>query len=428
MQKMQQKKRKKARSIADTKRGEILNEILLIVLTGLVPIWHMQVIGLEGWEVILEGLTIFEEAESPNSERTPETQSGNMAEDQYDTTSVNDFANWNLRGTQSCIRMPEFQAHTFEIKPAMITMLQMNGVFHGLFNEDANKHLMSFVEDLENKFRARFFSDDKTVEARDEFLSFKQYPDEHLYAAWERYKMLMKKCPNHGMDKWVMIQIFCNRLNPSSKAIVDSITNGGYQNVSVNEVFRFLDQLSVNNTQNTDRKNTSMVTSAKDDSSSQIVSILKTMNKHFDVLESQMQRENSHNVHAVQAIPIPLLSNIQLRMRNHPNFSWSQGNSSNQPSSFNVKPLHPSSFQAPPKPIPVKEEEFRMEKIGATKVVVDNEVINEEIMVEEYGNLKNNQEEKKNKDQAKKVGDKNKPQEAKPKYVPPLPFPQRLRK
>ncbi|XP_054792441.1 LOW QUALITY PROTEIN: uncharacterized protein LOC129298065, partial [Prosopis cineraria] len=230
-----------------------------------VPIWHMQVIGPEGLEVILEGLTIFEETESPNSERTP--KSGNMAEDQYDTASVNDFANRNLRGTQSCIRMPEFQAHTFEIKPAMITMLQMN------------------------------------VEARDEFLSFKQYPEEHLYAAWERYKMLMKKCPNHGVDKWVVIQIFCNRLNPSSKAMVDSITNGGYRNVPVNEVFRLLDQLSANNTQNTDRRNTSMVTSAKDDSSSQIVSILNAMNKRFDVLESQMQRGNSHNVHAVQAIP-----------------------------------------------------------------------------------------------------------------------------
>ncbi|XP_054813362.1 uncharacterized protein LOC129314007 [Prosopis cineraria] len=329
-----------------------------------------------------------------------------MAEDQYDTASVNDFANRNLRGTQSCIRMPEFQAHTFEIKPAMITMLQMNGVFHGLFNEDANKHLMSFVEVCDSfrqngvpkdVLRLRLFPISLQDKAKE---CFKQYPEEHLYAAWERYKMLMKKCPNHGVDKWVVIQIFCNRLNPSSKAMVDSITNGGYRNVPVNEVFRLLDQLSANNTQNTDRRNTSMVTSAKDDSSSQIVSILNAMNKRFDVLESQMQRGNSHNVHAVQAIPTvcnqcndmhmpdqcplymttesvnymgkfqnphnnPYSQTYNSGWRNHPNFSWSQGNSSNQPSSSNVKPLHPPGFQAPPKPMPVKEEESRMEKMLA---------------------------------------------------------------
>ena len=112
---------------------------------------------------------------------------------------------------------------------------------------------ISSWNELEAKFRARFFSDDKSVEARDEFLSFRQHDDETLYAAWERYKMLMKQCPNHGVDKWVIVQIFCTRLNPQSKAMVDSMTNGGYRNVPVNEVFRLLDQLSANNSQGTDR-------------------------------------------------------------------------------------------------------------------------------------------------------------------------------
>ncbi|XP_054816034.1 uncharacterized protein LOC129315887 [Prosopis cineraria] len=364
------------------------------------------------------------------------------------------------------------------------------------------KGSISSWEDLENKFRARFFFDDKTVEVRDEFLSFKQYPDEHLYATWERYKMLMKKCPNHGVDKWVVIQIFCNHLNLSSKAMVDSITNKRYQNVPVNEVFCLLDQLSVNNTQNMDRRNTLIMTSAKDNSSSQIVSILNAMNKCFDMLEFQMQRGNSYNVHAVQAIPticnqcndVHLPNQYPLYMT--PESVNYMGNSSNQPSSSNIKPIHPPSFQAPPKPMPVKEEESRMEKMlaqilsnqestrvetkatltlhdttiknlevqmgqlasqinamsrsnlpsdtipspkrdgkeeckaitlrsgmqlpkvlissasgmssSATKVVVDNEVINKEIVVKKCDNSKNNQEKKKNEDQAKKVGDEKK--------------------
>ena len=149
-----------------------------------------------------------------------------------------------------------------------------------------------------------FFSDDKFVEARDEFLSFRQHPDEHLYAAWERYKMLMKQCPNHGVDKWVVVQIFCTRLNPQSKAMVDSMTNGGYRNIPVNEVIRLLDQLSTNNTQGNDRRTNQAMPNAKEDSSSQIVTLLSAMNKRFDVLESQMQKSTSQGVHSIHATPI----------------------------------------------------------------------------------------------------------------------------
>ncbi|KAI9076686.1 hypothetical protein K1719_041326 [Acacia pycnantha] len=69
-----------------------------------------------------------------------------MADDEYDRATVNDFASRNMQGPQSCIRMPEMQARTFEIKPVMITLLQMHGMFHGLYNEDANKHLLYFLE------------------------------------------------------------------------------------------------------------------------------------------------------------------------------------------------------------------------------------------------------------------------------------------
>ena len=80
--------------------------------------------------------------------------------------------------------------------------------------------------------------------------------------------MLMKQCPNHGVDKWVIIQIFCNRLNPQSKAMVDSMTNGGHRNVLVNEVFRLLDQLAANNSQGTDRRSQPLTTPKEDVTSS----------------------------------------------------------------------------------------------------------------------------------------------------------------
>ena len=301
----------------------------------------MQNIEFGDLEIVLGGVI--------NLEQEVEVETGTMAEDEYDHATVNDFASRNLRGTQSCIRIPDVQARNFEIKPVMITMLQMHGMFHGLYNEDANKHLMYFLEvcdsfkqngvpadvlrlrlfpfslqgkarewfnnlpegsisswnELEAKFRARFFSDDKSVEARDEFLSFRQYDDETLYAAWERYKMLMKQCPNHGVDKWVIVQIFCTRLNPQSKAMVDSMTNGGYRNVPVNEVFRLLDQLSANNSQGTDRRiPQSSIAPKEDTATAQFASILSALNKRFDVLETHIRKGSAQEVQAIQSTPV----------------------------------------------------------------------------------------------------------------------------
>ena len=105
--------------------------------------------------------------------------------------------------------------------------------------------------------------------------------------------MLMKQCHNHGVNKWVVVQIFCTRLNPQSKAMVDSMTNGGYRNVLVNEVIPLLDQLSIHNTQGNDMRTTQAMPNTKEDSSSQIATILSTLNKCFDVLESQMRKSTS---------------------------------------------------------------------------------------------------------------------------------------
>ena len=98
----------------------------------------MQHIEFGDLEVVLEGVI--------NLEQEDEVETTTMAEDEYDHATVNDFASRNLRGTQSCIRIPDVQARNFEIKPVMITMLQMQGMFHGLYNEDANKHLIYFLE------------------------------------------------------------------------------------------------------------------------------------------------------------------------------------------------------------------------------------------------------------------------------------------
>ena len=110
----------------------------------------MQPVHSDSLEVVLEFENFFNAAD---------TESETMADDEYDRATVNDFATRNMAGVQSCIRMPEMRAHNFEIKPVMITMLQLHGMFHGLHKEDANKHLLYFLE-VCNSFKQNGVPDD----------------------------------------------------------------------------------------------------------------------------------------------------------------------------------------------------------------------------------------------------------------------------
>ena len=207
--------------------------------------------------------------------------------------------------------------------------------------------------------------------------------------------------PNHGVDKWVIVQIFCTRLNPQSKAMVDSMTNGGYRNVPVNEVFRLLDQLSANNSQGTDRRIPhSSIAPKEDTATAQFASMLSTLNKRFDVLETHIRKSSAQEVQAIHSTPVvceqcydvhlpdhcplyatpesvnymgrgqnsqnnPYSQTYNPGWRNHPNFSWNQGQNVNASSPSGAKAPYPPGFQNQPRQIPPKEEESKVEKMFA---------------------------------------------------------------
>lgn len=44
-----------------------------------------------------------------------------------------------------------------------------------------------------------------------------------FYDTWKRLKDLLKKCPYHGIQPWVQIHTFYNRLMSQTKSIVDVV-------------------------------------------------------------------------------------------------------------------------------------------------------------------------------------------------------------
>ena len=163
------------------------------------------------------------------------------------------------------MRQPSIEANNFELKPALITMVQQHQ-FTGHPSEDTNEHLGRFMrmantvkldgvrsnviklqlfpfslrdmkatcfkslpvgsvntwEELVEAYMSRFFPPALNVERRGEIIVFKQGKDESLYTARERFKRLLKRCPMHGIDLTTQMDIFYHAMNYTSKGITDA--------------------------------------------------------------------------------------------------------------------------------------------------------------------------------------------------------------
>ena len=157
--------------------------------------------------------------------------------------TMEDFWRLVIQAEHSVVRQPAVEANNFELKSALITMVQQNQ-FTGHPTEDPNEHLGRFLcmantiklndvrpeviklhlfpfslrdivatwyeslpyglvdtwEELVEAFLGRFFPTSLTTERRREIIVFQQGEDESLYTAWERYKRLLNRCPMHGID------------------------------------------------------------------------------------------------------------------------------------------------------------------------------------------------------------------------------------
>ena len=77
-------------------------------------------------------------------------------------------------------------------------------------------------EELTKAFLAKFFPPSKTASLRNQITSFTQGEDETLYEAWEQFKDLLRLCPHHGLQKWMLVQTFYNRVTQSVRSMIDA--------------------------------------------------------------------------------------------------------------------------------------------------------------------------------------------------------------
>ena len=80
-------------------------------------------------------------------------------------------------------------------------------------------------------------------------MKFKKLKHEHVAQSWERMKLMLRNCPTHGLNLWMIVQIFYAGLNFASRNLLYSATGGMFVEITLGEATKLLDNIMANYSQ-----------------------------------------------------------------------------------------------------------------------------------------------------------------------------------
>ncbi|GKC18098.1 MAK10-like protein, partial [Tanacetum coccineum] len=104
---------------------------------------------------------------------------------------------------------------------------------------------ISTWENLTSRFLTQFFPSERTTKLRNDILMFQQHQGESLSRAWTRFKDLLQKVPHYGINLWLQVQIFYDRVNPATRRTIDQSASGKLRDRNVEESRALLEDLAL---------------------------------------------------------------------------------------------------------------------------------------------------------------------------------------
>nr|GEW86442.1 reverse transcriptase domain-containing protein [Tanacetum cinerariifolium] len=90
------------------------------------------------------------------------------------------------------------------------------------------KNSITTFEQMAKVFLEKYFPPSMVKKLRNEINNFRQRPDESLFEAWECYKLLIDRCPNHNMLPVTQIDTFYNGLTLRHRDTINAVAGGTF--------------------------------------------------------------------------------------------------------------------------------------------------------------------------------------------------------
>jgi hypothetical protein len=102
------------------------------------------------------------------------------------------------------------------------------------------------LNNLREDFIKKYYPPIKIWQNRNSILSFMKNDNEHVATTWERLKIMLRTCPSHGVNAWIVLHSFYNGLNYISRSMLDSAAGESFMTKTVTEAKAILENMLQN--------------------------------------------------------------------------------------------------------------------------------------------------------------------------------------
>nr|GEW00894.1 retrotransposon protein, putative, Ty1-copia subclass [Tanacetum cinerariifolium] len=107
------------------------------------------------------------------------------------------------------------------------------------------RNSITTFEQMAKMFIENYFPPSMVTKLRNEITNFCQRPDESLFKAWERYKLLIDRCPNHNMLPVTQIDTFYNRLTLRHRDTINAAVRGTFMKRRPKECYNLIENMTI---------------------------------------------------------------------------------------------------------------------------------------------------------------------------------------
>jgi len=107
---------------------------------------------------------------------------------------------------------------------------------------------------------------------------------------------MLRLCPHHGLEKWLIVQTFCNGLSYTTKMTVDAAAGGALMNKNYTTAYALIDDMAQNHYQWTNERVITASSPSKKEAGMCEISTLDHLAAKVDVLTQTFDKMNTSAV------------------------------------------------------------------------------------------------------------------------------------